>query len=257
MDGTQHLLFIACVAVASYVQNLTGFALGLVLLGLVGLLHAAPLAEVTNVVSILAIVNGALLFHKGLPRLERATIVPTLATSLIGVGLGVWLLNWFSDHVVLGLRLLLGLTIAGAAVLLLLQATPLARRSRAWVFAAFGLVSGVFGGLFSTAGPPLVYHFYRQPMEAAQLRAALTLIFAANAAVRLALQAGAGRVGADALWMSLEAAPVVIALTLLAVRCPHRWSPRAVRRCVAGLLALVAAGLVVPAARELLRGGWG
>jgi uncharacterized membrane protein YfcA len=252
MTAGQHVAFIACVALASYVQNLTGFALGLVLLGLVGLLHLAPLPDVTNAVSILALLNAALLLRAGLPRLHARTLVPTVAASLAGVCVGVVLLTWLSDNVVLGLRLLLGLTIAGAAVLLVVSVPRHGSPSAGSRFAAVGLVSGVLGGLFSTAGPPLVYHYYRQPMKLEDIRAALVIVFALNAALRLVLLGGAGRVELTSVWLSLEAAPVVLAVTWWVGRHPPPWSARVVKRIVAALLGVVALSLGVPAARELL-----
>lgn len=251
MSLSEHLLFVAFVAIASYVQNLTGFAFGLVLLGLVGLVNLAPLPDVTNVVSILALLNGILLLQKGLPRFDRGTIVPTLSASLVGVFLGVMLLNWLSDNVVLGLRLLLGVTIVACAILLLVNAPPLAHRSPASRFAVIGLLSGVLGGLFSTAGPPLAYHYYRQPMKTHQVRDALTIAFAVNAVVRLTLLTGTGRIGANSLWMSLEAAPVVLVLTWMAFRRPSRWSALAIKRIVSVLLGAVGLALFVSAVRQL------
>lgn len=50
-----HLLFVACVALATFVQSLTGFAFGLVLLGLVAMLHLAPLAVAANVVTVMVL----------------------------------------------------------------------------------------------------------------------------------------------------------------------------------------------------------
>ena len=54
---------------------------------------------------------------------------------------------------------------------------------------------GLLGGLFSAGGPPLVYHFYRQPMAMEALRAtlvaALTTIGVEGSIVGKALYAGA------------------------------------------------------------------
>ena len=98
-------------AVASYVQNLTGFAFGLLLLGLVGLLDLTSLADVTNVASVLTLVNALALFRSAKPQFDREVMTPTLVASLPGVLLGVVLLNWLNDNVIVALRLLLGVTI--------------------------------------------------------------------------------------------------------------------------------------------------
>jgi uncharacterized membrane protein YfcA len=251
MTLAQHALFLLCVGAAGYVQNLTGFAFGLVLLGLVGILHLAPLPDVANVVSVLTLVNAAMLFRTHRPQVERAVMAPTLAASLVGVVGGVLALNWLSDHVVAGLRLLLGLTIVGCAVVLVLDAAPLRQRSGPRAFAAVGLVAGVLGGLFSTAGPPLVYHFYRQPMALRAIRDSLVTAFACNAVVRIALMLATARFAADVLWLALEAAPLVLAQTWWMARRPQRWSERALKRIVSALLMAVGAGLAMPALRAM------
>ena len=51
-------LFLACAALATTVQTLTGFAMGLVLLGLVGAFHVTALTDAANVSSVLAIANA-------------------------------------------------------------------------------------------------------------------------------------------------------------------------------------------------------
>jgi len=58
MSIYQHLLFLACVALATYAQTMTGFAFGLVLLGLSGVFQLASVSEVANVVSVLSLVNA-------------------------------------------------------------------------------------------------------------------------------------------------------------------------------------------------------
>lgn len=253
MSFTSHALFVAAVALASYVQNLTGFAFGLVLLGLVGLLHVAPLADVTNVVSILTLVNLAVMLRAGLPAFDWRTFAPTAVASLLGVGLGVALLTWMSDNVVQGLRALLGATIVLAAVLLVAQPRTRKQLSGRASFAFTGLLSGVMGGVFSTSGPPLVFHYYRQPLPLAQVRAALLLVFAANSALRLVMLGAAGRITHHTLWMSLEAAPVVLLVSWLALRRPPPWSADTLKRIAGALLVVVGVSLLGPAALKLVR----
>lgn len=251
MTALQHATYLVCVVIAGYVQNLTGFAFGLVLLGLAGLTQAAALPDVTNVVSVLTLVNAIGLFRASRPQFERAVMPPTLGASLVGVLLGVLLLNWLSDNVVVGLKLLLGVTILACAGVLLTNAAARTTRSSNASFAAVGLVSGLLGGLFSTAGPPLVYHFYRQPMALRAIRDALVTVFAVNAVLRLTLMIGAGRFGRDALWLSLEAVPLVLLQTHWMSRRPPGWHPRTVKIVVCVLLVLVAAGLIITALRAL------
>ncbi|QDD65981.1 sulfite exporter TauE/SafE family protein [Herbaspirillum seropedicae] len=247
LDGSgSHLLFVLCVALATFVQSLTGFAFGLVLLGLVAMLHLAPLAVAANVVTVMVLANAAVIV-RGAPGLPRALILPSFGSSLIGVGLGACLLAWLSDHAIGVLRLALGLAILACSLLLVLRTRVRERLSSAPVFAFFGVLSGVMGGVFASAGPPMVFHLYRQPLDRVVVRDTLVLLFAVNAVLRLVIVLAQGRFDAASLSLSLEALPVVLGVTWLARRYPPQWSPLTVRRIVFLLLLVAGGSLVAPA----------
>lgn len=251
MAWSQHLLFLLCVVIAGYVQNLTGFAFGLVLLGLVGLGRIASIADVANVVSLLTLVNAAMLFGATRPQFEWRVLGPLLAASQLGVVAGVCLLSWLGGGLVMALSLLLGLTIIGCAGMLTRSASALARPSSRMSFVAFGAASGVLGGLFSTAGPPLVYHLYRQPMPARAIRDTLVAVFAANALLRLAIMLPTGRVSTTALTLSAETLPLVLLQTWWMARHPSRLRLATVKRLACALMAVVGVGLVISSSRSL------
>ena len=83
------------------------------------------------------------------------------------------------------------------------------------------------------------------------IRDALVAIFTLNAVARIALMAGFSRVSPDALWLSVEAAPLVLGLTYWMTRRPPGWTPRTVKRVVCLLLLLVGVGLVIPAVNKI------
>lgn len=246
MTALQVALFMACVAVATCAQSLTGFAFGLILLGLVEVLQLAPLADAANVASILTLVQAAVVLKSSRRSIDLPALRDTALGSGIGVVGGVLLLGGLSAGVIVLLRSLLGLTILACAAMLLLRSAPLRERSSRSVFGAYGLASGLMSGLFSSAGPPLVYQFYRQPMDPHAIRQTLVTIFAFNALLRLVLVVPMGNFSGQAAWLSLLALPVVLALTWLIGRHPPGWSPRSVRRIVCALLALAGSSLVLP-----------
>lgn len=251
MTPTQHLLFAACAVVAGYVQNLTGFAFGLILLGMVGLMNIAPITDVANVCSILALVNAAMFFYTARPKFEMRVIGPTLASSLVGVVMGVLLLNWLDDSVVHILSLLLGVTIVACAAMLANNGAALAERSPTSSFVAVGALAGVLGGLFSTAGPPLVYHFYRQPIAHRKILEGLIAIFAANALLRLAIMLPTGRFSVNALLLSLEIVPLILLQTYWMARKPTAMRKSTLRMVVCVILALIGVGLVLSSAAAM------
>lgn len=251
MSITQHLVFLGCVACAAYAQTLTGFAFGLVLLGLGGLTGVAPLADMANVASLLLVLNAAIALRRSAPRAPARVLAPALVTVAGGSVAGLWLLGWLSARTALGLQTLLGLTILGCAFILLMPRPTRQGESSPGAFAFTGALAGIMGGLFASPGPPLVYHFYRQPWPFTEVRNSLLLLFGASAALRLLLLAPTGGVGAASLWLTLEAAPVALGVAWLLRRRAAAGTPASVRHVVFVLLLVAGAGLVLPAAGEL------
>lgn len=246
------VLFLLFVALAVYIQNLTGFALALVLLGLVGATQVFPLPDVVNVVSVIGIVNAVLFLRaRGALRLDRL-MWPTLAASMVGTVLGVASLAWIMGNAYEALRLLLGVSVILCAWLLWRQARPLKRPSSRTAFFSVGLVSGLMGGLFAAAGPPLVYHVYRQPWPLERMRESLVFIFGAGALLRLAIVIPTTGFSAVSVTLSALAVPVVALMTLLTARRRPPFSPRLMKWLVCSLLVVTGATMIHAAARILL-----
>lgn len=243
--------FVACVALATFAQNLTGFAFGLILLGLTATFHVASVSDAANAAMVLTLVNAWVSFRGERSAPPWRQMRPTLLGSLVGVAMGVLLLGWLSGNAVTWLRALLGLSITGCAVLLLLQARTRARLSGSASFAGIGLLSGVLGGLFSSSGPPLVYHLYRQPLDRQQVRRALLLVFACNALMRLLLIVPSGQFSANALLLAACAVPVVYGVTRLQLRFPIAVPAATLRRIVAALLLTSGLSLLLSAYRAM------
>lgn len=165
----------------------------------------------------------------------------------LGVIAGVTLLGWLSANVTSILRVLLSLTVIPSAFAMLRPAQALRTRSPALVLGGFGVLSGLLGGLFSAAGPPLVYHFYRQPMPLVTLRATLLAALVTTSAIRLMAVVATGQYSLLALKLSLFSAPLVLTVSWLLQRYPPGWSRELVLKLVCGLLLLTGLGLVASA----------
>ncbi|WP_427912105.1 TSUP family transporter [Ramlibacter sp. MMS24-I3-19] len=253
MTAWQLCAFLLCVAVATGAQSITGFAMALILLGLCGLLDVAPLAEVANVATVLSLVSAAVALRSSRRSIDWPMLRMTGSGSVIGVALGVFLLAWLQSNIVMVLRLLLGVTVVACALVVLFRAEPLARRSPGWTFGLFGALSGVLGGLFSASGPPLVYQYYRQPLELESLRDTLVAALAVSSALRLSLVVASGQFSARAMGLCAVATPLAAAITWWMRRHPPPWPRRAVLVLVCALLLATGAGLIVPSVRSLAR----
>lgn len=251
MNGWQLAAFLSCVAVASAAQGVTGFALALILLGLSGLFELAPLADVANVANVLSLASGCVAL-RGSPRsVDRSILRATVTGSVLGVALGVVLLAWLSANVVLLLRFLLGLVVIACAVVVLVRPRPLPQRSSRWSFQAFGVLSGLLGGLFSASGPPLVYQFYRQPLELEAVRDTLVAALAVGSLVRLAMVVPSGQFSLNALGLTVVAVPLSTGMTWWIRRHPPRLDRELVLKLVCALLVVTGVGLITPVVQSL------
>ncbi|WP_339510945.1 TSUP family transporter [Pseudomonas sp. RL_15y_Pfl2_60] len=247
-----HLMFLGCVLLATLAQNLTGFAFGLILLGMVASMNLIPLAEVAIIISLLTVGNALVNLGGPKPELDRSVLMPVLLSSLIGVSIGMWGLGALNESQMTWLRLLLGCVIIIGSLLLVVQSKPQERLSRQPAFWLSGGLCGLLNGLFSSGGPPLVYHLYRQPLGYEVIRNTLITVFAANSVTRLGLVIAQGQMTWHVIWLSLEAFPLVFVVTILMRRYPPRLSLRAVRWLVFCLLLLAGGGLIWDALPSVL-----
>jgi uncharacterized membrane protein YfcA len=239
---------------AAYIQTLTGFAFGLIMMGGIGLSGLMPLTDAAVIVGILTFINATQVLLRGWRDVAWTEFLLIIVPSLIFLTAGYALLEYLAGASLVWLRLLLGLVIVGSSIQLALRPAPLAQRSPSGSFVFFGALGGLLGGLFSTAGPPLIYHLYRQPFAAHRIRETLVMIFAVNAVVRLAIVTGSGNLPQGSTWWALLAAPVVILLTFIAKRWPPPMSAIAIRRAAFTLLLLSGISLAAPALINLVGG---
>ncbi|WP_426230359.1 TSUP family transporter [Pararhizobium sp. DWP3-4] len=238
--------------IAAYMQTLTGFAFGLILMGGIGLFSLMPLPEAAVLAGCMVLVNAAQVLARGWRDIAWAEFWPVVIPSLAALAAGYWLLGVIASASIDWLKLVLGVIIIASSLQLALKPQPLALRSSSASFVFFGAVAGLMGGLFSTAGPPLVYHLYRQPLPAVSIRETLVAVFAVNAVIRLAMVAAAGAVPHSGFWWGLLCIPVVAIVTFVAKRWPPPLSALSIRRMAFGLLLMSGLSLAIPALFKII-----
>jgi len=244
--------FLVLTGVAAYAQTLTGFAFGLITMGGVGLTGLLSLPDAAMIVSMLTLVNATQMLLKGWRDVAWHQVGFVMVASIPMLFVGYWLLEWLAgDHVDL-LRLLLGLVIVVSSLQLARKPEPLRERSRIGSFLFFGGIAGLMGGMFSTAGPPLVFHFYRQPMALVKVRETLVTVFALNAVFRIGLATVSGGFPSSSTLSGLMAVPAVMGATYAARRWPPPFSPVTMRRIVFLLLLSSGISLGAPGVIRLL-----
>lgn len=101
------------------------------------------------------------------------------------------------------------------------------------------------------AGPPIVYHLYRQPFSIELVRSTLLMVFACTSASRTAYVYFDGSLGASIIWLSVIAVPLVALVTLVARRYPPPLSNDQLRKLVFGVLMMVGGYLIGTSATSL------
>lgn len=237
--------FAALVLLAAYVQTVSGFALGLIVMGAAGAFHLAPIGFTALVVSIISLVNVVSALWGRWHAIDRPTLRVAAAAMIPAVFAGLSLLDWLQSAWLDGLRDLLGGFILVGGLLLMLRPHPRPQPSPLWKAGFWGGVAGLFGGLFSTAGPPIVFHLYREPLGLAAIRATLLGFFAVATLVRIAATGAAGAIDAAVLTWVMAGLPAVLVGTWAGRRFPPHLPDLAMRRIAFVLLAGLGLALLV------------
>lgn len=235
----------------AWTQTLTGFALGLIVMSGTTLLGLLPLPVTAQIISVLVLLNGALVLSRDHRHIDRRVLVLAGLGALPMIALGYWLLTWMAGSALEWLRLILGVFIASAALQLVRRPAPWPERSTPLAFVAAGASGGVMGGLFATSGPPLIWLLYRQPMALDTIRVTLVSYFTATQAWRLTLTAADRSIDRLTLAALAGALPAIALGTWVARRFPPPVAPMVVRRAALALLFLSGVALIATAVLAL------
>lgn len=246
MSAVHLLALLFAVAIASYAQALTGFAFGLILVGIVSSLHLVPLELIATTVSILSIVNGLPSLAKGFKRIHLGLFFPSSISAAVMVLAGFELSRQISPTYLPILKAAVGFTVLVVSMLMALPIRLRSQVSGACHSATYGCAAGLMGGFFASSGPPLVYHFYRQPIAAEAVKVTLVGVSVVAGASRLAMSAVHGELGWDGIILAGQALPIVVAMGWASSRFAPCLSNMQRRRLASALLAMTSIALIWP-----------
>ncbi|WP_315980327.1 TSUP family transporter [Aliamphritea spongicola] len=132
MDLITLLAFTGIIAFATYVQTVTGFALGMIVMGTVTAINLVPIAFTAVVISAVTLINGLFALKGNLKAVDWRKVMLTTAGILPGVIAGLILLDYMSEEFSELLQLLLGITIILGGLMIMLKPQPLENRPRIW-----------------------------------------------------------------------------------------------------------------------------
>lgn len=239
------LPFMAIIAVATYVQSVAGFALGMIVMGTVTTFNLVPIAFTSVVISFVTLINSIFILKGCFHQLNRRLVLFTVVGMLPGLVIGLTLLEFLSSEYNQILQNILGIAIIGAGISMILKSPHKERKqSHDGIFFGAGTASGILTGLFSMGGPPLVYIFYRQPFTLHLIRLYLLSIFFVSSISRITMVGIQGGLTSDMLLFSVICIPVVLSMSWIAKRYPPPISLDTMRKFAFFLLMLIGSSLL-------------
>ena len=230
--------FLLLVVLGAFVQTISGFALGLVIIVGATILKLELIAFSAAVISLISLVNSSVALRTSYRNIDRHYLTYLCIALLPGLLIGVALLTYLSEVHYFMLRVLLGFVVIVVGILLLLKPALYRNRSGGALTLAFGVLGGVIGGLFSSGGSAWAYHLYRQPINVDVIRATLLAVLIVSCVVRTIMITVAGQMTTSILITALISVPVVIVVTEVTSRNLTRIPDNIVRRLVVGLMTL-------------------
>lgn len=241
MDALTLGVFLLAALVGSYVQSVTGFAMGMIIIAVTvgGGLMDVPL--ITAAVSLISLANIILALQGCGHHLQRRLLLWLSVGLIPATGIGVLILEVLDARSQRTLELLLGLFIVAGSLSMMLRPVPRAKLSPPGACLAAGFAGGLLGGMFAASGPVMGWFNYRQPLSVAQIRATLLACFALTTTLRTVVVGFGGGLTTE-VWLLVGTA---LPLVLLGTWCGRRFAPplseEALKRCAFGLLLLMGA----------------
>ncbi|MFK7916138.1 MAG: TSUP family transporter [Pseudomonadales bacterium] len=233
--------------VASYIQSLVGFAMGMMLMAVAGGLDWLPIATLAATISLLSLVNCSIALRRHWRHIDLRLFGLLSAGQVPAIAVGVWLLGTLTLGAVVLLKLLLGLFIALGSLILMLRPRTLAAVSSAPVCVGVGVLGGLVGGMFAASGPVIGWFNYRQPLPFAAVRATLLACFGLTTATRTLVVTSSGGMDREILTLFVLLLPVVALGSWLGDKYPPPLAETALKRGAFGLLFLMGVWICIDA----------
>lgn len=193
-------LTVGALALAGFVQSVTGFGFGLLSMPLLSLLIGVQEAYVILVIPNLVVCTVS--FAANHRQYQWRHGLGLLLGACVTVPAGYYtMLNAESDWLMAGLGILVCLF--SASELLMPRTRPLKlAESSGWIM---GLLSGYLSGACNMGGPPAVAYVYSQSWPKEHTIALLQLVLGTTSVIRLMMMQGTGLITGPLLSMSLLA----------------------------------------------------
>lgn len=244
MDPLDVALVCGIIFVGSLVRSTVGFGEALIAMPLLAFVIPAQVAA--PLVAVVSSFNAILILYREWRQISfRETGGLTIA-ALMGIPIGIWLLSAGSEAAI---KVLLAIVVIGFAAWSLSSRKAIGVLSSRWA-SAFGLVAGILGGAYNTAGPPLVIFGTLRQWPAERFRANLQSYFLLGGTTVLAMHVSRGAVTPDVIRLTAMCLPLTIVAALVGYRLTKSVSTAQFIRVVHVCLLLIGTLLLVTAVAD-------
>ena len=250
VDASSLLIFLAIVFLGSYVQAVAGFAMGMIIVAVLGGLRVFDIPTLAAIVSLVTILNVVLALRGQTHHIHRPLFLWLALGQVPALFFGVQLMQWLDGNTRWILEVCLGLFITGGSLSMMLKPHPQAHVSGRLITACVGVTGGLVGGMFSASGPVLGWFGYRQPLSFAVIRATLLACFALTTTTRTVLVGIQGGLTNEVLGFALVGLPVVVLGTWLGRQFAPAVDDTTLKRLAFGLLFVMGVWILLSAAYQ-------
>ena len=244
MDSLDVTFVCGIIFVGSLVRSTLGFGEALIAMPLLAFVIPTPMAA--PLVAVISSFNAILILCREWRQISFRETGPLTIAALMGIPVGIWLLTAGSEA---SIKLLL------AVVVITFSAWSLCSRGAVRIISArwapvFGVVAGILGGAYNTAGPPLVIFGTLRQWPAERFRANLQSYFLLGGTTVLTIHISRGSVNSDVLRLTALCVPLTIVAALIGHRLTKSVSTTQFIRVVHVCLLLIGTLLLVTAAAD-------
>lgn len=230
-------VLVSCaVLFAAFVRGVAGFGFALVLAPILLLILSPKSVVVVNL--LLGLPSNILVLRYGFRNVYLKRIFPMVASSLLGIPLGIWIIIVIAPS---ALRVLIGGVTIFFAILLTLGLTKAFTKERV-VCGISGFLSGILSTSTSLGGPPVVLFMHNQNWRKEAIHSNLAAYFLFVASCSLIALFASGFIDAQIIMYAASLVPALLIGTGLGLVTFIRTSPRFFRGL--SLMIIICAGIL-------------
>jgi uncharacterized protein len=236
----EYLIVIMAMLLGGIIQGSCGFGAALICMSIISLTIDYKIALPVMYLASIAL-NGRIIIKAHRHVIWKIILIPLIA-SLAGRLMGLYLFNSLNSA---GLKLILGFIIIAVALFQLLFKKGIIIKPKPIIGAFVGVISGVFGGIASVGGPPLVVYYVNMNLSKEEYMANLQILFFFGTLFSISLLAVSGGYNLDIIPLGITAIIAILAGAQIGLKIFDRINRERVTRMVNLVLIIMGLSYVV------------